>query len=177
MATGALVPTVDASDFQFEGAATGASKIPGGTDVRTTGPHVISTLTLVHAIEAKGHTIDSVSFTYRYLAGYDSGPGEWPVLSADLVSAVDGKLLKSLYTSPPLDKYKWDSGDSYSPPIQALSPAGLAVANDDPAFVRITVKNNARNLQIPLDPKLGLNVTVHWAAAPIRFTHAQFGTG
>jgi hypothetical protein len=41
----------------------------------------------------------------------------------------------------------------------------------------VTVQNNARNVQIPLDNKLGLNVTVGWAAAPERFTHAQFGMG
>ena len=44
-------------------------------------------------------------------------------------------------------------------------------------YIRVTVQNNARNVQIPLDNKLGLNVTVGWAAAPERFTHAQFGMG
>ena len=65
----------------------------------------------------------------------------------------------------------------YSPPVQASSPTGLAVANDEPAYVRFTIKNNQRNVQIPLDPKLGLNVTVHWAKPEGGFNHAQFGTG
>jgi hypothetical protein len=128
----------------------------------------------------------------------------WPVLSADLVSGEKQAVLKHLYTSPPLDQYKFDQGNPYSPlvqvshchlfhkqfpviaivfslnniaALQASSPTGLAVANDELAYVRLTIKNNKRNVQIPLDMKLGLNVTVRWAAPAERFTHAQFGTG
>ena len=69
-------------------------------------------VTLVHPIEAKGHKIDSISFTYRYLSGYgaEGPPSSWPVLSAELVSSGTKEVLRELYTSPPLDKYKFDSG-------------------------------------------------------------------
>jgi hypothetical protein len=172
----AMVPSNDNSDWTFQNAATTNSKLAGMVDIRTTGPNVLSSMTLTHPIFAKGHTIDSVSMSFRYLAGFDSGPGEWPVLSVDVIDATTEKLVKSVYTSAPLDKYKFDSGSSYSPPIHAAG-TGLAINNDDPVYVRVTVKNNARNLQIPLDSKLGLNVTVSWAAGEERFTHAQWGTG
>ena len=86
-AAGATVPSATKPDWFFKGAATTNSKLPGATDIRTAGPKTISTLTLAHPIMAKGHKITEVSFSFRYLAGYDSGPGEWPVLSAALVSA------------------------------------------------------------------------------------------
>ena len=86
------------------------------------------------------------------------------------------KLVKKLYTSPQLNKYKFDSGDPYSPPIK-VQASGLSVANDEPLFIRLTVENNARNVQIPLDNKMGLGVMVKWEAADQRFTHAQFGMG
>ena len=152
----AVVPSSEASDFTFKGAATGVSKLPGATDIRTTGPSVVSELTLSHPVTGKGHKIDSVSMTFRYLSGFDSGPGEWPVLSLELVDMGSQKVVKTVYTSPPLDKYKFDKGMPYSPPIH-VAASGLAVDND--VNIRVTIKNNARNVQIPLSPDLGLNGT------------------
>lgn len=172
----AVVPSEDATDWVFKNAATTNSKLPGHTDLRTAGPRAISTMTLSHPIFGKGHKIDSVSFTFRYLAGFDSGPGKWPVLSVDMVDAETGQSVKSVYTSAPLDKYKFDSGMPYSPPIHA-GATGLGIDNDDPLYIRVTVHNNARNVQIPLDNKLGLNMTVGWEAGPELFTHAQYGMG
>ena len=94
-----------------------------------------------------------------------------------LVDAASQLPVKTLYTSEPLSKYQWDRGDPYSPPIHAYSGPGLAIANEKPIYVRILVKNSGHNLQIPIDPKLGLNVSVGWAAGPKLFTHAQFGDG
>jgi hypothetical protein len=158
----AVVPSSEASDFTFKGAATGASKLPGATDIRTTGPNVVSELTLSHPITGKGFgefiKIDSVSMTFRYLSGFDSGPGKWPVLSLELVDMGSQKVVKTVYTSPPLDKYKFDKGMPYSPPIH-VAASGLAVDNNGPVNIRVTIKNNARNIQIPLSPDLGLNGT------------------
>jgi hypothetical protein len=175
---GASVPSSTAADWYFENAAITRSQLPGHNDIRTSGPRTISSATLIHALEGgPAHAIDSVSLSFRYLAGFDSGAGEWPVLALELVDAAQGTLLKTVYTSPPLDKYKFDSHMPYSPPIVAAA-SGLAVPNTDPVFVRLTIKNNDRNVQIPLDASLGLNVTVRWASpAPTPFTHAQFGTG
>lgn len=172
----AMVPSDISNDYIFTGAAIGASKLPGASDIRTTGPNVASSATLAHPLVGKGHTIDSVSMTFRYLAGFDSGPGAWPVLSLELVDAKTQKIVKTVYTSPPLDKYKFDSGGSYSPPIHAAR-TGLAVDNDAPLYVRVSIKNNARNVQIPLSPGLGLNITVGWAVGEQRFTHSQWGMG
>ncbi len=175
------MPSASGGDWFFENAAvTGDSRLPGCVDIRTDSPGVTSTATLVHPIGyGAGHAIDSVTLTFRYLAGYDSGPGDWPVLSLELVDAGTGALLRTVYTSPPLDKYKWDSGDMYSPPIVA-GASGLAVPNSDLVLVRVSVQNNARNVQIPLDPYTGLNVTIGWiptAALALRHSHSRFGMG
>lgn len=134
-------------------------------------------MTLAHPITGSGHKIDHVSLTFRYLAGYDSDMGSWPVLSVELLAAETLQVVKMVYTSAPLDKYKFDAGDVYSPPIVANSEVGLSIDNNEPLLVRVTVTNNAHNVQIPLDPHLGLNVTVHWTASKW-YTHAQYsGTG
>lgn len=182
-AGGATVPSADISDWDLQGASSTTSKLPGAMDLRTSGPGTDAMMTLVHPIAGKGHKIDQVSLTFRYLAGYDSGEGAWPVLTLDLVSAETSKVVKTLYTSPPLDKYKFDARDEYSPPIHASSGTGLGIDNDEALFVRVTVKDNARNVQIPLDPHNGLSVSVQWEAPRVlhdylmRHSHSQFGTG
>merc|ERR1711998_95703 len=84
---GAAVPSDSAADWSFQGAATTTSKLPGTTDLRTSGPNGVSQMTLTHPLEGNGHKIDRVSLSFRYLAGYDSGKGAWPVLNVELVSA------------------------------------------------------------------------------------------
>ena len=126
-----------------------------------------------HPIVGQGHTIKSVSMSYRYLAGFDSGPGAWPVLSLNVLSAASGKTLKTLYTSPPLDKFQFDRGDAYSPPI-AVSADGLDIPNTEPVYLALSVVNNARNLQIPLDAATGLQMRVTWNPKDEGFTHGQF---
>lgn len=85
-ASGATVPSALSTDWSFEGAATTASKISGDWDLRTAGPKVVSTLTIAHPILGQGHNIKSVSLSYQYLSGFDSGPGAWPVLSVNIMS-------------------------------------------------------------------------------------------
>jgi hypothetical protein len=41
---------------------------------------------------------------FRYLAGYDSGPGSWPVITVNLVDIITAKTVSTIYTSPPLNK-------------------------------------------------------------------------
>jgi len=177
VAGGATVPSATAGDWMLEGASTVSSKLAGLNDLRTDGPSVNSSMTLAHPITGSGHKIDHVSLTFRYLAGYDSDMGSWPVLSVELLAAETLQVVKMVYTSAPLDKYKFDAGDVYSPPIVANSEVGLSIDNNEPLLVRVTVTNNAHNVQIPLDPHLGLNVTVHWTASKW-YTHAQYsGTG
>ena len=49
---------------------------------------------------------------YRYVAGYDSGPGSWPTVSVVFASA-DGKSSKTVWMSDPLDKYQFDRFTTY----------------------------------------------------------------
>lgn len=79
-ASGATIPTSMATDFHFENAAEVASKLPGAHDIRTSGPNVISKLMSVHPIIGEGHTISEISFSFRYLAGFDSNAGSWPTV-------------------------------------------------------------------------------------------------
>ena len=63
------MPSGTTADFEMAEASPVNSKLPGQTDLRTTGPGTVSTLTMVHPI--LGHRkIDRVTATYRYLAGY-----------------------------------------------------------------------------------------------------------
>jgi hypothetical protein len=95
---GAAVPSSSAGDWIFSNAAvTDDSRLPGCVDIRTDGPGVVSTATLAHPVGyGAGHAIDSVTLTFRYLAGYDSGQGDWPVLSLELVDAATGTLLRTV---------------------------------------------------------------------------------
>jgi len=173
-ASGAAVPTSSVGgDWSCVNAAAGVSKIPGDVDLRTKGPNTKSFMTVVHPIVGQGHSINSISMSYRYLAGFgNAGPGDWPVLSLHVVSAMSGKTVKTVYTSPPLDKYQFDRGDKYSPAIN-VSAVNLNIDNTETVFLKLWVANNARNLQIPLDPVNGLNMKVTWAPKEEGYTHMQ----
>jgi len=171
---GALVPSASSADWQFSNAGTASTRMSDATlDLRTAGPNLKSTLTIVHPIVGEGHSIDKVSLSFQYVAGFDSGDGAWPIVSVVLLDALDGKVVKALWKSPPLDKYQFDKFTGYSPPI-FMNTSGLTVSNDEPLFVSLVVDNNARNLQIPLISSTGLNVHVEWTPSSPRFTHSQF---
>ena len=62
------------------------------------------------------------------------------------------KVLKTVWTSDPLGNYSWDRWHGYSPPIH-IRASGLAVplSADAPVILALSVANNGRNLQIPVD--------------------------
>lgn len=89
-----------------------------------------------------------------------------------LCKATSGDVFKTIYTSPPLDKFKFDAGDSYSPPI-AVTADNLDIDNSEPVYVQLTIVNNARNVQIPVGAN-GLNMKISWEPKDEGYTHRQF---
>ena len=85
------------------------------------------------------------------------------MLSVVLIDGASMKAIKTIYTSPPLDKYSFDHFTQYSPPVH-VSAHGLGVSNEQPIILALQVENNQRNLQIPID-KAGFNATVRWVTA------------
>jgi hypothetical protein len=83
------------------------------------------------------------------------------------------KVVATIYTSPPLDKYLFDRGDQYSPPI-VVDVTGLSIDNTNALFLALSITNNAHNVQIPLTEEDGLRVKVGWTPSPAWFTHSQF---
>jgi hypothetical protein len=142
------------------------SKMTGLTDLRSGNPGETTMAILDHPIYGEGHAITKVSMSFRYLAGFTPDKGKTKIgstLSLLLIDAANHTVIKTLYTSPALDKYSFDTSDPYSPPIPVVAD-GLNVANGDPLMLAIQFTNNQRNLQIPLLDKTGLNVSVEWSA-------------
>jgi hypothetical protein len=61
------------------------------------------------------------------------------------------------------DAYPYEPFAGYSPPI-SVEAKGIGVSNDRPLLIAFSVKNNGRNLQLPVDRK-GFNITVSWEAS------------
>eukprot|EP00041_Stephanoeca_diplocostata_P030284 m.912521 g.912521 ORF g.912521 m.912521 type:complete len:893 (+) comp23727_c0_seq18:76-2754(+) len=174
---GASVPSATNADWSFTSASIVPSHLPTVSDIRTSGPHCTSRMTLAHPIEGQGHSIASVSFSFQYVAGYDAANGTWPVLSAELIDASTAAPVKALWQSSPLSKYQYDDFKGYSPPEHVTTTGNLEVPNSDALFLSFTVVNGDHNLQIPLDTSPhGLNITIRWNPAPDRSTHQQWFT-
>ena len=128
--------------------APGGMSLRSGSPGQTTGASFPSSMTL-----APGSTVTGVSFSYRYVTGYErvpSGHGaNFSVEISDLDATTnDGTVV---YASPPLTEYSYSQNESnYSTPVMAHW-AGAAKIPTDAANGRrlqITFQNNDRNLQI-----------------------------
>ena len=177
---GATIPTDSIADFAFTGGASGAGgpKDPScsGGNIRTGGPGGVARVELDHPMLAPGYTIDSVALRFRYVAGYTPPAGKQVNASTVSVLLTDasGKVLSTIYCSPPLGNYSYDHFTGYSPPIQVASTAPLNVPNDHLVLLTLEVHNHARNLQIPIDDLAGgFNATVTWRKTAARATAAH----
>lgn len=163
------VPSDDVrNDFDLHGgAAIASSRLPGAKDLRSGDPGGVALIVLNTPIFGESHWLSDVKLSFRYLAGYTPRAGEKKNASTVELVVLDGSthsVLQSLYTSPPLDKYSWDHGDKYSPPVQ-VSLSGLRIPNAAGVVLALKVQNNQRNLQIPVVSGVGLGVAVSWTAA------------
>lgn len=75
-----------------------------------------------------------------------------PTLSFQVLDLKTSKVLKTIWTSDPLGNYSWDRWHGYSPPILAhASDLDIPLSEDSPVLFALSVSNNGRNLQIPVD--------------------------
>jgi hypothetical protein len=142
---GATLSASCASDFSF---LSRGSQVEGSaTDRywRTGSPKAVARATLTEEL-APGAVVESVSFSFRYLAGFGPG-GEGSNFSLEVAGAV-------LYASPQLDAYNYSvpsNHTGYSPPIpveaSGSKPVTVPAAGGQ---VSLLVDNNDRNLQLLL---------------------------
>ena len=155
------------ADFEYSGGAAGATgpkdaRCSGG-NIRTGNPGSTSRVSLNHPLLAPGYTVDSLSLSFRYAAGYTGAPTKKAPVVSVLLTDSSGATLAKIFTSDPLGNYSFDSFKGYSRPIVAASSAPLGVSNEGLVFVTLEIVNNQRNLQLPVDDLAGgLNATVTW---------------
>ena len=166
---GAVIPSSKWSDFWLNGGASAANApaddATSGLSLRSGNPGGVSTLRVGGGVVAPGHSISAVALSFRYVAGYTPAPGEnktAPTVRVLLTDEAGVELLELLQTTP-LGEYSYDAFEGYSPPIY-VHASSLSVPNDALVCLVLEVTNNERNLQIPLDDKLGgFGATVSWA--------------
>lgn len=102
----------------------------------------------------------------RYVAGYggDGAPGGTTLslvaLAAGPCGPPGGALLATLYTSPPLSHFPFDTCNTcYSPPIN-VTASGLNLSAKDGVVFALRFNDNARNVQL----RLPINLAVDWSA-------------
>merc|ERR1711959_459263 len=166
---GAIVPSSTAADLLTQGSAsiTGGPQdagTSGHANIRSGNPGQTSRVFLRSGLIAPGHVIDTVTLSFRYVAGYQGGRMA-PTADVLLVNASSQtQVLRTLLKTGPLGKYSWDHFTGYSPPI-SVNATGLQLANDGPVLLALEMHNNDRNLQIPVDDlAAGFNVQVHWSS-------------
>jgi hypothetical protein len=165
-----VVPSKSASEFTYAGGASIAplartDKLCTSSNLRTGNPGGVGVITSTHAIDAAGHTLSSLSMSFRYIAGYTPPAGQTKNASTVTVLLTDeqGKEIKVLYTSPPLGNYSYDVFTGFSPPI-TVQGSGLDLAPKGLVYLTMQVANNERNLQIAIDDMgSGWNITLGWA--------------
>lgn len=112
--------------------------------LRTGGPKAVAKVSLLAEL-APGAVIESMSFSYRYLAGYGPG-GVGSNISVQLAG-------ETVYVSPTLDKYNYSfpsNHTGYSPeiPITATNLPITVPVTAGPHTIDILANNNDRNLQL-----------------------------
>lgn len=159
------MPSSSVNDYSFhDGASEVPSLIKGAIDIRSGNVGDNSTVILETLIAGKGHNLDSVSLSYKYVCGYNSlKKKDGPALDIAVLDASD-QVVKVIYSSPVLNKYSFDHFKGYSPAID-ITASNLALPNTYGLKLAILFHNNAGNLQLSLDQSAGLNVKVLWSAA------------
>jgi hypothetical protein len=171
---GVTVPSSSPGDFALFGGAgiTGGradAKTSGASNIRTGGPGGTGLVEIGTGIVSNDGAlvIDSLKMEFRYTAGYTGGK-KASVVSCQLLNMNTRAVLKTIWTSHALGNYSWDHGDPNSPPI-VIAVDKLAVAlpaSGDPVIVALSISNNDRNLQIPVDDKgKGFNLQLGFVAA------------
>jgi hypothetical protein len=133
---------------------------PSGINIRTGNPGQTGTVVLAHAITGFGHTLSSVSLSFRYIAGF-SNTSAAATVQVLLLDAITLKpAAPPLWTSKPLGAYQYEPFVGFSPLI-LVDLKGLNVSTDVPLKLAIATTNNGRNLQLPVDVS-GFSASITW---------------
>jgi len=127
----------------------------------------VSSATVSHSIYGEGHMISSVSFSFRYLCGYNCHPTSAvgaPTVSLDVLDAANNSVIDTIYTSGPLNNYSYDRGDPYSPAV-VVQIGKLSIPNSRPVLLSVRFNNNMKNLQLNLNAQTGFDMQVQWSSA------------
>jgi len=155
--TGSVLAGSSPSDFSLTG---GASVVPNGNDenIRSGEPGETTTVTWDTPVQDNTHVIQSVQFSYRYVTGYGSaGQHTGVVMSLEVADSCGGSP-QTIYKSPELVNYSFDSCNTcYSPP-QVVNVGSLNIAVTTQKSFSISFQNNNRNVQLLLP----MNITVNW---------------
>ena len=161
---GAAVPSNVTSMTLSKGAAVAASKEPNAEDIRTGGPGDVSMAILNSWVFSAGHSIEAVSFSFSYIAGYlPAGSPGGATLSLVALDAESDAELATFYTSPVLNKYGFAPFKGYSPAIK-VDANNLNFVHAGSIKLALKFVNNKQNLQIPVT-SAGLGVKVTWGSA------------
>merc|ERR1712085_17362 len=139
----------------------------GSTSLRSGHPGGVSVIKVGSpaGIVGNGHRIDSISMSFRYIAGYtpkDPSLLRAPTVRLLVLDHATQEVLKQLPSTEPLGNYSCDHFVGYSTPISMRS-SDLDIPNDSPVDIALQVTNNQRNLQIPVDNLAdGFNLKVTW---------------
>ena len=133
---GVIVPSSSAGDFDTTGGATTSGgpkdKETSGANIRTGGPGQTSLIRIGTGLLAKGHSISTLSMSFRYVAGYTPAPSQNKkpaVVKVVLLDMASSAVLKTVFTSTPLGNYSYDHFTQYSPPIEVRQPKTRIVAD------------------------------------------------
>ena len=173
-----IVPThaSDAADWKYSGgAANTASRLPGKTDIRSGGPGETSLALVDHMLWSEGHLINALSVSFQYVSGYGCIPPTTGGGSCDgaanislaIVDAVNKSIVRIVWDSPPLGKYSYDAFKGYSPPVSSGAVSHLAVGWPRQTQLALIIRNNKRNLQIPVESGLGWETKFPHGAPPV----------
>ena len=166
---GATVRSAAFTDFSLSGGAglAGHGRADpecSGANIRTGGPGAVGEIRSRHAIVGSGHVLDGVDFAFRYIAGYTPAKGQTKrasVVTAQLTDSA-GQVLRTLGVTPPLGNYSYDRFVRFSPPVP-IRADGLNLTHAGGVYLTLSIANNERNLQIPVDDLAGgWNVTIRW---------------
>ena len=134
----------------------------------TGGPGQTSLIHIGSGLLAPGHSIATLSMSFRYVAGYTPAAGQSkkaPVVKVVLLDMESSAVLKTVFTSQPLGAYSYDHFTQYSPPVE-VKATGIGVPNSKKVVLALQVENNERNLQIPIDDLAqGFDCKVTWTTS------------
>ena len=156
------VPCSAEEDWDLSGGASLAqSRLPGGgMDIRSGNPGGSAWLVNRHPIYGQAHNVTGLSFGFSFIAGYygkENVPASLSLHVLDMATRAD--LSGAIAEWPALTGYSYDHFVSYSPVVSA-SIRRLALANANPVLLAIKIRNNQRNLQIPLR---NLSLALTWS--------------